>query len=317
MSLLKPHSVVRGCRPLLRLFSTNFAKLQITQEDTAAVSERPLVPEIVRSPHHTVSRTLPYVNLSNPELERLRIVPALTTYFGGNPYHDKIMSRLNGLIEKHHRLPKRLAESGENKEFHFITFEQYKERAQSGTRLKLVHYKEFILALNQLKNIESELMPHDVIETLGEFTQTSNVESKKAQKFIKTLDEFGRANTTGKRKDAVAKISMVRGEGLIIVNGKPITEYFTRVIDRSKLVYPFQVVAQESNYNIFIKCSGGGVSGQAEACMYGIAKALVVFNPLLKKRLRKAGLMTRDNRIVERKKPGKLKARKSPTWVKR
>ncbi|QEL58063.1 hypothetical protein CJJ09_000094 [Candidozyma auris] len=179
-----------------------------------------------------------------------------------------------------------------SKETQWISFEEYKEKAQSG-RIKVRHYEELVSKLNELRGIQTELMPHDVIATLKEFTRSTSDEKVAAQRFVKTLDEFGRANTVGKRKDAVANISMVRGEGLILV------------------------VAQESKYNIFITCHGGGVSGQAEASMYGIAKALVVFNPMLKPRLRKAGLMTRDSRVVERKKPGKVKARKSPTWVKR
>ncbi|KAF3990938.1 hypothetical protein FT663_00874 [Candidozyma haemuli var. vulneris] len=310
MSLLRPSSCVQGLRSFSRPFSNTALRLQENLN-------RPLVPQRVGGRPPPVRRSLPYTNLSNPELERTRVVPLFKTYYGGNPYHDDVMSRLNALLRKHHRLPTRVLSEKEAKESLFISFSEYQERAQSGTRIRAVHYREFTQALNKLRVIETELMPQDVIQTLDEFSRKTSTDKVVAQRFVRTLDEFGRANTVGKRKDAVANISMVRGEGLILVNGKKSTEYFTRTIDTGKLVYPFQVVAQEAQYNVFITCSGGGVSGQAEASMYGIAKALLVFNPLLKPRLRKAGLVTRDNRIVERKKPGKVKARKSPTWVKR
>lgn len=316
--LLKP-GYAQGCaRSFRRLLSSSFAKCQQTPRGVPVeeLETRPLVPETNTKTTNTVPRNLRYTNLSKYELERRRVIPLLSTYYGGNPYHDQVMSSLSRLLQRHHRLPRRVLDERESKETQWISFEEYKEKAQLG-RIKVRHYEELVLKLNELRGIQTELMPHDVIATLKEFTRSTSDEKVAAQRFVKTLDEFGRANTVGKRKDAVANISMVRGEGLILVNGKAMTEYFTRDIDRGKLVYPFQVVAQESKYNIFITCHGGGVSGQAEASMYGIAKALVVFNPMLKPRLRKAGLMTRDSRVVERKKPGKVKARKSPTWVKR
>lgn len=247
----------------------------------------------------------------------MRIVPTYKTFFGGNPIHDENLARINSLISTYHDLPTRSLDAKASNETKFISLDEYKQRTNSGNRVKGIHHKELVQKLNRLRSIRAELMPKPVLSILEEFTRKSSSEDSAGRSTSQSLDENGIANTVGKRKDAVANVAMARGNGDILVNGKPMGVYFSRYIDSKKLVYPFQVVAQEAKYNVFVTVSGGGVGGQAEACMYGIAKALVVFNPLLKNRLRKAGLMTRDNRIVERKKPGKVKARKSPTWVKR
>lgn len=288
------------------------------QTPLGATSGRPLVPQQnERRPARFAPAVLNTDSLRDWELERLRVIPRLSTFYGGNPIHDENINKLNAMVRKYKNLPTRVLDEKELQAFKFVSFEEYKKRAQSGTRLKIGHHKELLEVLNRLRSIEPELMPREVIELLNSYTAASDDTQRVVQKTIKTLDEFGRANTVGKRKRAVANISMVKGEGLVLVNGKSFSEYFNRETDRSKIAYPFKVVSQEGQYNLFITTEGGGISGQAEAAMYGISKALVVFNPLFKSRLRLAGLMTRDARKVERKKPGKVKARKSPTWVKR
>lgn len=321
MAFLRAES---SARSIQRYFSTCILRLQNVQNiqpnDLAqsSTSGRPLVPKPDGS--RTVRFAPSQLNadlIKSWELERLRIVPRLSTFYGGNPIHDDNINKLSAMVRKHKKLPTKVLDEQELQAFNFVSFEDYRKRAQSGTRLKIGHHKELLELLNRLRSIEPELMPREVIELLNSYTSVSNETQKVVQKAIKTLDEFGRANTVGKRKRAVANISMVQGEGMVLVNGKSFSEYFKREIDRSKIAYPFKVVSQEGKYNLFITTEGGGISGQAEAAMYGISKALVVFNPLFKSRLRLAGLMTRDARKVERKKPGKVKARKSPTWVKR
>lgn len=318
MTFFRPES---SARSMLRYFSTCISSLQATQSAPAAAiqttSGRPSVPPTEgRRPIRFAPARL-NGNLRDWELERLRVVPRLSTFYGGNPVHDDNINKLNALVRKHKNLPTRVLDSNELHAFKFVSFEEYKKRTQAGTRLKIGHHKELVELLNRLRSIEPELMPSDVIGMLNSYTATSDERQKAVQKTIKQLDEFGRAHSVGKRKRAVANISMVRGEGKVVVNGKSFSEYFSREIDRTKIAYPFKVVSQEGQYNVFITTEGGGISGQAEAAMYGISKALVVFNGLFKPRLRLAGLMTRDARKVERKKPGKVKARKSPTWVKR
>lgn len=276
--------------------------------------DRPEVPKQAKARSTFLTSNL---DVTNYELDRLRIVPTLKTFYGGNPVHDDILNQLNAMIARHEKLPTRTLDAAEVNAFKFLSFEEYKELTQSGTRLKTGHHKAFLEALHRLRSINPELMPVEVTETLEKYANKTGDVAKQALKKEKTLDQFGRAKAVGKRKRSVSSITMVRGAGEVIVNGKSFADYFPRFSDREKLAYPFKVVNQEGQYNIFVEAHGGGLSGQAEALMYGIAKALVIFNPLLKPRLRQAGLMTRDARKVERKKPGKVKARKSPTWVKR
>lgn len=296
---------------LRRSFSTNAPRLQKSAEIA-----RPPVPGDAKQQAYFAKSNL-HQELRNYELERTRVIPKLNTFYGGNPVHDDKINQLNALIEKYQDLPTRTFDAREVKSFKFVSFEEYQHITQSGTRLKVGHHKALITALNRLKSIEPELMPREVSEALDTYSSGGEERSKSTEKSIKQLDEFGRANAVGKRKRSVANISMVRGSGEVLVNGESFAKYFPRDIDREKIAYPFKVVSQEGQYNIFIEVKSGGLSGQAEAAMYGIAKALVIFNPLLKPRLRLAGLITRDARKVERKKPGKVKARKSPTWVKR
>jgi small subunit ribosomal protein S9 len=250
------------------------------------------------------------------EQERLRVVPSLKTFFGGNPIHEDNINQLNAIIRKYINLPTRVVDNEELRTSKFISIETYREMCQSGTRLKDIHYKELTSLLHRLRTIDLQLMPEEVKQVLKKFQSKSSILTKQA-KTLKTLDEFGRANAMGKRKTSVATISLTKGDGESMINGKSLVEYFPDLTHRKRIAYPFQVVAQEGKYNIFATVSGGGISSQAEAIMYGISKALIIHNPLLKPRLYKAGLMTRDARVVERKKPGKVKARKSPTWVKR
>lgn len=311
-----------GARIFLRLLSGSTLRMQAAAEpeknlSVHAPTGRPPVPATATRKAHFIRATLPSEGLTNWELERKRVVPTLKTFYGGNPVHEENINELNAIIRRHVNLPTRIVDEKEAKITRFLSFEEYQKRSQSGTRIKEVHHRELVQLLNRLRSIEPELMPKDVIDTLQKFSHSSNVTEAAQQHKAKTLDEFGRANTVGRRKRSEADVALVKGEGLVLVNGRTISEYFVRVIDRQKIAYPFQVVSQEGQYNVFVTVLGGGISAQAEAVKYGIAKALVVFNPLLKPRLSKAGLMTRDARKVERKKPGKLKARKSPTWVKR
>ena len=248
------------------------------------------------------------------ELERTRVVPTLKTFYGGNPVHEEYCNQLNALIRKYCDLPIRAAD--DESTYKFIGFESYKKMANSGSRVKETHHSELTALLHRLRMIDSQMMPQEVKDVLEKFSVKTNI-FKQVDDIERTLDTHGRAFAVGKRKLATAEVWLVRGEGQTLVNGKSIVEYFPLVADRKRIVYPFQVVTQEGNYNIFAKVRGGGTSAQADAVMYGISKALTIFNPLLKPRLRKAGLMTRDARTVERKKPGRVKARKMPTWVKR
>jgi small subunit ribosomal protein S9 len=123
----------------------------------------------------------------------------------------------------------------------------------------------------------------------------------------------------GRRKTATARVRLYpAGENAeIIVNGKPMTEYFPRIQDQLRLTEPLKLVEMESQFNISVLAKGGGITGQADAVRMGIARALIVADETLRPALKKAGLLTRDAREKERKKPGLKRARKAPQYTKR
>ena len=122
---------------------------------------------------------------------------------------------------------------------------------------------------------------------------------------------------TGKRKTSVANVWLKKGTGKIYVNGKNFDEYFTRENHKMQILRPFEIINQSTEYDVRSKVIGGGHTGQAGALVHGISKALLKFDENLKSTLRKEKLTTRDSRSVERKKPGRAKARKSFQFSKR
>ncbi|MEC9345644.1 MAG: 30S ribosomal protein S9 [Pseudomonadota bacterium] len=130
-------------------------------------------------------------------------------------------------------------------------------------------------------------------------------------------DAFGRSYATGKRKDAVARVWVKAGAGRITVNGREIETYFARAVLRQIVAQPFQVANRQNQFDVVATVTGGGLSGQAGAVRHGISKALTLYEPDLRSVLKKAGFLTRDSRVVERKKYGKAKARRSYQFSKR
>lgn len=134
---------------------------------------------------------------------------------------------------------------------------------------------------------------------------------------VPQIDDIGRTYATGKRKDAVARVWIKPGTGVLTVNGRSGEVYFARPVLRMVLSQPFQVTERVGQYDIVCTVSGGGLSGQAGAVRHGLSKALCLREPDLRGVLKKAGMLTRDSRVVERKKYGKAKARRSFQFSKR
>lgn len=130
-------------------------------------------------------------------------------------------------------------------------------------------------------------------------------------------DKFGRAYATGRRKDASAKVWIKAGSGKITVNGREIEKYFTRPVLRMIINQPFEVTNRMNQFDVVVSVSGGGLSGQAGAVRHGLSRCLDNYEPELHSALKKAGFLTRDPRVVERKKYGKAKARRSFQFSKR
>ena len=131
------------------------------------------------------------------------------------------------------------------------------------------------------------------------------------------IDEFGRTYATGKRKDAVARVWIKPGTGSFTINGRDGGVYFARPVLRMVLSQPFQITDRVGQYDINCTVSGGGLSGQAGAVRHGLSKALSLRAPDLRAVLKKAGMLTRDSRVVERKKYGRAKARRCFQFSKR
>jgi small subunit ribosomal protein S9 len=131
------------------------------------------------------------------------------------------------------------------------------------------------------------------------------------------IDAQGRAYATGKRKDAVARVWIKPGAGRITVNDRDVETYFARPVLRMMINQPFEVANRKGQYDVVCTVVGGGLSGQAGAVRHGISKALTYFEPALRSALKKGGFLTRDSRVVERKKYGRHKARRSCQFSKR
>ena len=125
------------------------------------------------------------------------------------------------------------------------------------------------------------------------------------------LDSLGRAYSTGKRKDAVARVWIKKGSGQITVNKKPVEKYFARPTLQMIIQQAFSTTSTEDQFDVMATVKGGGLSGQAGAVRHGLSKALTLFDGELRGALKAAGFLTRDSRVVERKKYGKPKARRS------
>ena len=156
------------------------------------------------------------------------------------------------------------------------------------------------------------------IQSLDQLSQLKTAAAAPdAPKHEKKVDKFNRAYATGKRKDAVARVWIKPGAGKVTVNSREVEVYFARPVLRMMIEQPFSVAQRSGQYDVICTVAGGGLSGQAGAVRHGISKALTYFEPELRSVLKKGGFLTRDSRVVERKKYGKAKARRSFQFSKR
>ena len=131
------------------------------------------------------------------------------------------------------------------------------------------------------------------------------------------IDKLGRSYATGRRKESTARVWVKRGTGKISINGKEMVNYFARPVLQMQLNFVFDVAERKDQFDVIATVKGGGLSGQAGAVRHGLSRALCLFEPDLRKPLKSAGMLTRDSRVVERKKYGRAKARKSFQFSKR
>ena len=156
----------------------------------------------------------------------------------------------------------------------------------------------------------------DTMQSLDQLSALKTA-APEAPKYTKKVDKQGRAYATGKRKDAVARVWVKPGSGKIVVNTREVETYFARPVLRMMIQQPLVAAARQGQDDVICTVTGGGLSGQAGAVRHGISKALTNFEPDLRGVLKKGGFLTRDSRVVERKKYGKAKARRSFQFSKR
>ena len=157
----------------------------------------------------------------------------------------------------------------------------------------------------------------DTIQTLEDLSTLKPAAAPAPPKYVQKLDKQGRAYATGKRKDAVARVWIKMGAGTIMVNKRPVETYFARPVLRMLIQQPLVAANRQGQFDVICTVSGGGLSGQAGAVRHGLSKALIRHEPDLRTVLKRGGFLTRDSRVVERKKYGRAKARRSFQFSKR
>ncbi|MCJ1412623.1 37S ribosomal protein S9, mitochondrial [Ptychographa xylographoides] len=240
-----------------------------------------------------------------------RIVPASPSYFTGKPQFTDSLLTLQTLLRKYQLLPALAPVQAPRAAWH--TLSQY--RVMLGEQVSAAKFQNIKEILKRLNRIHPGLMPEEVSEVLE--TYRRDVNPFAVRRRIQMVDEDGKSFGLGRRKASTAKVYLVEGEGEVLVNGKSLNVAFPRIHDRESAIWALKCTGRVGRYNVWAVTQGGGLTGQAESITLAVAKALMVHEPDLKPALRRAGCVTRDPRRVERKKPGHLKARKMPTWVKR
>ncbi|KAH3994637.1 hypothetical protein HBI38_026800 [Parastagonospora nodorum] len=244
-------------------------------------------------------------------LRTLRVVPASPSYFSAKPTFTDDFLSLSALLRKVATLP--TISPAEAPKVAWKTIDQY--RIMTNEPVKTQRYHKMLHILRRLNCIHPKLMPEEVSQAMLRYKKPNQPGDIKPKPGV--IDELGRAKGVGRRKTSSAVAWLVEGEGEALINGKSLSQFFGRLHHRESAVWALKATNRLDKYNLFGLSQGGGLTGQAEAMTLAVAKALLIHEPALKPALRRAGCVTRDPRKVERKKPGHVKARKMPTWVKR
>ncbi|MCJ1388364.1 37S ribosomal protein S9, mitochondrial [Xylographa bjoerkii] len=240
-----------------------------------------------------------------------RIVPASPSYFTGKPHFTDSLLALQELLRKHQTLPTLTPAQAPRAAWR--TLPQY--RVMVGEPVRASKYHKIVEVLQRLNRIHPALMPAAVGAAMAPYRR--DVDPFAVVRRPQSVDADGRSFGNGRRKASSANVYLVEGEGEVLVNGRSLNHAFPRIHDRESAIWALKATGRIDKYNVWAMVRGGGLTGQAESITLAVAKALLVHEPALKPALRRAGCVTRDPRRVERKKPGHVKARKMPAWVKR
>ncbi|KAI9476512.1 MAG: ribosomal protein S9/S16-domain-containing protein [Benjaminiella poitrasii] len=301
-----------------------FARI-LPASTTARVIHRPIV-------SLTLSKRWASTYFQHPQQQddvlQYRDKPESLSYFTGNFKYNDLLIELDALYKRFEdwqpetddasvELTSESTNTASSKKQQVYSWKlRDKMSEQLSIPLTTSQWRKIVSHLNMLATLPNPL-PASVAKILESYKRFDEA-SQNAEK-IKTrvLDEMGRAFAVGRRKESSANCYLVEGEGKILVNGIELNEYFQRSVDRNEVTLPLDVTETKDKYNAWILVKGGGSTGQAQAIKLGLGKALLIHNDELKPTLRKAGCITRDPRVVERKKEGQRKARAKYTWVKR
>lgn len=210
-----------------------------------------------------------------------RVVPASPSYFTGKPDFTDNLLHLQSLLLKYQLLP--VLAPGHAPRVAWRTLPQY--RIRIGEPIRASKYQKIIKLLHRLNHVHPSLMPAEVRDTLERYKRDVNPYANVAKPH--TVDQDGRAIGVGRRKSATARVWLVQGDGEVLVNGKGLHTAFGRIHDRESAVWALKATQRIDKYNVWALVEGGGTTGQAEALTLGVAKALMVHEPLLKPALRR------------------------------
>ncbi|KAI8072762.1 ribosomal protein S5 domain 2-type protein [Gongronella butleri] len=248
------------------------------------------------------------------ELLQEREKPESLSYFTGNFKYNDLLIDLDRLYKQHAEWkPVEVADETSAVAQKAYSWKLREKMSQMlGIPLKTSQWRKITLHLNQLASLPRPLPPQ--VEQLLQAYERSMEQATGVTKQSKTIDDLGRAYAVGRRKESSARCWVVEGEGKIMVNGIELKDYFQRPVDQDKASLPLEAIDAKNKFNVWSLVEGGGQTGQAEAIKLGIGRALLIHDNEWKPILRKAGCITRDPRVVERKKEGQRKARAKYTW---
>ncbi|KAI9782021.1 MAG: 37S ribosomal protein S9, mitochondrial [Peltula sp. TS41687] len=210
-----------------------------------------------------------------------RLVPASPSYFTTQPTFTDDLLAVQTLLRRYTRLP--VVPTAQVPRVAWKTLVQY--RVEVGESVPAAKYHRIIEVLRRLNRINASLMPGEVRETIQSYKRTIDPYENRPKP--QTVDRDGRSTGTGRRKASSARVWLVEGEGEVLINGKTLVNAFPRVHDRESAVWALKATGRLDKYNVWAIVNGGGTTGQAEALTLGVARALLVHEPMLKPALRR------------------------------
>jgi small subunit ribosomal protein S9 len=229
-------------------------------------------------------KAAPPIELGKFAVSPTRIIPASPSYFSGSPKFIDHQIKLEAFLDRYSSLP--TVSAAEAPRMAWFKLAQFRDFL--GEPIPAKKYKNFQKVLQRLNRIQLSVAPSAVRQALNDYVRPGNPYANKPAP--REVDEFGRGRGKGKRKESSAVVSLVEGEGQVMVNDRNIVDVFPRLHDRESALWALRCTARLDKYNVWARVSGGGVTGQAEAITLAVGRALMVHEPALKPILRQGKL---------------------------